>query len=52
MPKAIKEPISEETIGKLKGLEGKEMNYQQLCQELDMPTKTSDSKTAQLAELQ
>ena len=52
MPKAIKEPISEETIGKLKGLEGKEMNYQQLCRELDMPPKTSNSKTAQLAELQ
>ena len=52
MPKMIKEPISEETIGKLKGLEGKEMNYQQLCRELDMPPKTSNSKTAQLAELQ
>ena len=52
MPKMIKEPIPEETIGKLKGLEGKEMNYQQLCRELDMPPKTSNSKTAQLAELQ
>ena len=52
MPKSIKEPISEEMVGKLKGLEGKEMNYRQLCLELDMPPKTSNSKTAQLVELQ
>lgn len=51
MPKTIKEPISEKTIGKLKGLDGKEMNYQQLCRELDILPKTSNSKIAQIAEI-
>lgn len=52
MPKKIKEPIPDAAIIKLKELSGKELNYQQLCRELGLVPKTSNSKNAQLAELQ
>ena len=52
MPKAIKEPISEESIGKLKELEGRELNYQQICQEINVDVKRGNAKNAQMKELQ
>ena len=52
MPKKIKEPISEQVINKLADIQGKELNYGQLCQAIDEPIKSGASKRAQLAELQ
>ena len=52
MPKAIKEPISEESISKLKELEGRELNYQQICQEIGVDVNRGNAKTAQMNELQ
>lgn len=52
MSKKIKESIPDASIIKLNKLAGREFNYQQLCRELELPIKTSNSKNAQLAELQ
>ena len=52
MPRTIKEPISEESIGKLKEIEGRELNYQQICQEIGVDVKRGNAKNAQMNELQ
>ena len=52
MSKKIKEPISEQVINKLADIQGKELNYGQLCRAIDEPIKSGASKRAQLAELQ
>ena len=52
MPKKIKESIPDYVIEKLPTLKGREFNYQQLCREIGLTPKTSNSKIAQLAELQ
>ena len=52
MPRTIKEPISEAEIDKLKELEGRELNYHQICQEIGVDVKRGNAKNAQMKELQ
>lgn len=42
----------EELINKLKAIEGQELKYKKLCEALEIPIKTSNSKKAQLKNLQ
>lgn len=42
----------EELINKLKAIEGQELKYKKLCEALGIPIKTSNSKKAQLKNLQ
>lgn len=49
----IKQPITDNAITKIKTLkEGDEYTYKELCRFLDVPEKTSNSKIAQLEEIQ
>lgn len=43
--------MDEKIVEKLKGIQGQELKYKKLCEALDLPIKTSDSKKAQFNNL-